>query len=65
MKDITYNGFTGSVYFSEADLIYYGNIEGITDLITYEGESVLELTDAFHDMVDEHLIDCVAENIGS
>ena len=64
MKDITYNGFTGSVHFSEADNIFYGKIEGVIDLITFEGESVNELTDAFHYMVDEHLKDCEAENIG-
>ena len=65
MKDITYNGFTGSVHFSEADNIFYGKIEGVIDLITIEGESVNKLIVAFHDMVDEHLKDCEAENIGS
>ena len=64
MKDITYSGFAGSVHFSEADLIFYGKIEGITDLVTFEAESVMELTDAFQDMVDEHIKDCEAENIG-
>ena len=64
MKDITYKGFTGSVHFSEIDNIFYGRIKGISDLITYEGESVIELTKAFHEMVDEHMKDCTAQNIG-
>ena len=64
MKDVlNYKGFTGSVHFAADDSVFYGRIEGITDLITFEGESVKELTDAFHYMVDEHIKDCEAENI--
>ena len=63
MKDITYNGFTGSIHFSEVDNLFYGKIEGITDLVTFEAQSLLELMDAFHDMVDEHINDCEVENI--
>ena len=64
MKDLTYNGFIGSVNFSEVDNIFYGKIEGVTDLITFEGESVSELSEAFYYMVDEHLKDFPADNIG-
>ena len=64
MRDVlNYRGFIGSVHFSANDLIFYGKIEGITDLITFEGETVKELTEAFHFMVDEHIKDCEAENI--
>jgi predicted HicB family RNase H-like nuclease len=45
------------------DSNFYGKIEGITDLVTFEGETVKELTAAFHFMVDEHIKDCEAENI--
>lgn len=64
MTDILkYKGFIGSVHFSADDAVFYGKIEGITDLITFEGESVKQLTDAFHLMVDEHINDCEAQNI--
>ena len=64
MKDVlNYRGFIGSVHFSADDSIFYGKIEGITDLITFEGETVKELTEAFHYMVDEHIKDCEAENM--
>jgi len=64
MKDVlNYRGFIGSVHFSADDSIFYGKIEGVTDLVTFEGETVKELTDAFHYMVDEHIKDCEAENI--
>ena len=64
MKDVlNYKGFIGSVHFSADDSIFYGKVEGVTDLITFEGETVKELTEAFHYMVDEHIKDCEAENI--
>ena len=63
MKDIAYNGFTGSIHFSEVDNLFYGKIEGITDLVTFEAQSLLELMDAFRDMVDELIKDCEVENI--
>jgi len=63
-KDVlNYRGFIGSVHFSADDSIFYGKIEGVTDLVTFEGETVRELTEAFHYMVDEHIKDCEAENI--
>ena len=66
MKDIlNYKGFIGSVHFSADDNTFFGKIEGINDLITFEGESVKELTEAFHYMVDEHIIDCEAESIAT
>jgi len=64
MKDIlSHRGFVGSVHFSADDRIFYGKIEGITDLVTFEGETVSELTEAFQYVVDEHIKDCEAENI--
>jgi predicted HicB family RNase H-like nuclease len=48
MKDVlNYKGFIGSVHFSADDNIFYGKIEGITDLVTFESETVKELTEAF------------------
>jgi len=63
MKDVLdYNGFIGSVHFSADDNVFFGKIEGINDLVTFEGETVKELTDAFHYVVDEHIKDCEKGN---
>ena len=44
MKDaLSYKGFIGSVQFSADDDVFYGKIEGIDDLVSYEGTSVAEL----------------------
>ena len=43
-----YKNFIGSVAFSEADNVFFGKIEGIDGLVNFEGESVSEITNAFH-----------------
>ena len=56
MKDVlNYKGFIGSVHFSADDTVFYGKVEGINDLVTFEGDSVTGLTDAFQVAVDEHI----------
>ena len=38
MKDVlTYKGFLGSVHFDSDDQAFHGKIEGIEDLVTFEG----------------------------
>ena len=64
MNDVlTYKGYIGSVHFSADDNVFFGKLEGINDLITFEGETVRELKTAFCYMVDEHIKDCETENI--
>src|SRR3990172_8379054 len=59
MKDIlTYKGYIGSVHFSAEDEVFHGRIEGIDDLVTFEGKSVDELKEAFHGEVDDYLALC-------
>lgn len=52
---LKYKDFIGSVAFSEADGVFFGKIEGIDGLVNFEGESVAELTSAFHEAVDDYL----------
>jgi predicted HicB family RNase H-like nuclease len=55
MKDILhYKNFIGSVRFSAEDECFFGKIEGINDLITFEGQNVLELKKAFQDSVKDY-----------
>lgn len=61
MNTLSYKGFLGSVSFSEADGVFFGKIEGIDGLVNYEGESVSELTQAFHEAVDDYVAYCEAE----
>jgi len=63
MNTITYKGYLGSVNFSEKDQVFFGKIEGINGLVNFEGESVKELTAAFHEAVDDYLAYCEQEGI--
>ena len=63
MNTLTYKDFVGSVAFSEEDNLFFGKIEGIDGLVNFEGESVSELTNAFHEAVDDYLAYCEEEGI--
>lgn len=62
MNTLKYKGYIGSVAYSEPDNVFFGKIEGIEGLVNYEGESVQELTAAFHEAVDDYLIFCEEHN---
>jgi predicted HicB family RNase H-like nuclease len=55
---MTYKGYIGSVNYSDKDQVFFGKIEGINGLVNFEGESVKELTEAFHEAVDDYLDLC-------
>jgi predicted HicB family RNase H-like nuclease len=40
---LEYKDFIGSVNYTDEDECFYGKIEGINDLVTFEGASVKEL----------------------
>ena len=63
MNTLNYKGYLGTVNFSEKDECFYGKIEGIDGLVNFEGQSVSELKDAFHEAVDDYVAYCVAEGI--
>jgi len=59
MKNILkYKEFIGSVHFDSEDEIFYGKIQGINDLVTFEGSTVQELKQSFHDAVEDYLDLC-------
>lgn len=63
MNTLKYKGYMGSVAFSEGDGVFFGKIEGIDALVNYEGESVGELTAAFHEAVEDYLAYCQENGI--
>ena len=63
MNTMTYKGYLGSVAYSDKDHVFFGKIEGIRGLVNFEGESVKELTAAFHEAVDDYLAYCEEEGI--
>ena len=63
MNTMTYKGYIGSVAFSEKDNVFFGKIEGINGLVNFEGESVKELTNAFHEAVEDYIAYCKDEGM--
>jgi predicted HicB family RNase H-like nuclease len=59
---LEYKDFIGSVSYADEDECFYGKIEGINDLVTFEGASVKELKKAFKDAVEDYLELCAALN---
>ena len=55
---LKYKDFYGSVEYSAADECFFGKIIGINDLVTFEGESVKELKQAFVEAVEDYFVLC-------
>lgn len=63
MNSMECKGYVGSVEYSEDDGLLYGKVQGIRSLLSYEGNSVTELKEDFHEVVDAYLDDCKEEGI--
>lgn len=57
---IKYLGYTARIEFDAEDEVFVGHVLGIVDRISFHGESVSELTGAFHVAIDHYLDDCRA-----
>lgn len=53
-----YNSYTARVELDEDAGLFHGQVLGIRDVVTFQGESVNELVQAFHDSVDDYLEFC-------
>ena len=58
---IEYKGYVGSVEFSQEDELFYGKVQGVRALISYEGTNAAELIEDFHKAVDDYLELCREE----
>ena len=53
-----HRGYVGSAQFSEADGVFHGRVQGIRDVVSYEGTSVAALRADFEAAVDDYLAMC-------
>ncbi|MCD6355884.1 MAG: type II toxin-antitoxin system HicB family antitoxin [Anaerolineaceae bacterium] len=64
MKDMMqYKGYYGSVHYSGEDQIFFGKIEYIRSLVSYEGSDVKSLKQAFEEAVEDYLELCKNEDV--
>jgi predicted HicB family RNase H-like nuclease len=56
---MTYRGYTGTITaIDEKQGIMHGEVAGIRDVVTFQGTTLAELIQAFHDSVDDYLAFC-------
>jgi predicted HicB family RNase H-like nuclease len=53
-----YQGYIGSGHYSDEDEAFYGKLEGIRDLVTFEATDVSGLNSAFRESVDDYIATC-------
>ena len=63
METLKYKGYIGSLHYSKEDKTFWGKLELINSLVTFEAQNANELESAFHEAVDEYIETCKAQNI--
>lgn len=59
MRDmLKYKNYYGSVHYSDEDKVFYGKLEFIRALVSYEGTEVESLRKAFEEAVDDYIDIC-------
>lgn len=61
-KPMTYKGYTAKIEYSDKDECLTGRISDISHTITFQGESVKEIRQAFEEAVDFYLHSCAEKN---
>ena len=54
-----YKGYLGKIEFDDEANIFHGQVVNIRDVITFQGQSVDELRQAFEDSIEDYFVFCV------
>ena len=60
---LRYKDFIATVQFSEEDESFIGRVEGIDSVVSFEGQTVYELKQAFEEAVESYLDFCKRKGI--
>ena len=63
MNTMIYKGFVGKIEYDDEFKIFSGSVVNTRTVITFQGTSVNELSEEFHNSVDDYLEWCKEENI--
>lgn len=55
---IEYKGYIGKVEFDDEADLFHGEVINLRDVITFQGQSVQELRQAFQESIDDYLAFC-------
>jgi predicted HicB family RNase H-like nuclease len=53
-----YEGYFGSIHYNDDDSVFYGKVEYIQSLVSYEGLDMESLQTSFQEAVDDYLELC-------
>ena len=57
-----YKGYTGKAEYDDDAEIFYGEVIGLRDVVTFKGTSVTELKESFKESIDDYLAFCQRMN---
>ncbi|MBQ9405904.1 MAG: type II toxin-antitoxin system HicB family antitoxin [Desulfovibrio sp.] len=57
-KPMEYNGYVAKIEYSDEDGCFIGHIVGIDDIVAFEGATVDEIREDFHNAVNSYLASC-------
>jgi predicted HicB family RNase H-like nuclease len=60
---LKYKNFIATVKYSEEDEAFIGRIEGIKSVVSFEGQSISELKNAFKEATESYLAFCKSKGI--
>ena len=55
-----YKGYIGKVEFDDEAGVFHGEVVNTRDVVTFEGESVTEIKQAFQESIDDYLAFCAS-----
>ena len=58
MNQMNYKGYKARIEFDAEDRIFVGHIAGIRDIVSFHGDNVDALEQAFHEAVEHYLDAC-------
>ena len=53
-----YKGYFGQIAYDDEAKVFYGEVIGLKDVITFQGTNAQEIEQAFRDSVDDYLVWC-------
>ena len=52
---VHYKGYGAKIEYSVEDMSYVGHVLGIRDYLSFDGDTIEEAIDMFHDNIDDYL----------
>jgi predicted HicB family RNase H-like nuclease len=63
MNTMNYKGYTARIEFDERNNLFVGRVLGLRAMISFHGETVTELHDAFSGAIEDFLADCKQQGV--